>query len=305
MAPKNLAEWKRGGTYYIYKNRRVFYQKVEAGERETIVFIHGFPTASWDFHKIWAPLAKEYNLIAPDLLGFGYSDKPKRYHYSINDQTDLIIALIQSRSLSKVKIIAHDYGATIAQELMARANHGNLPFRIEKVVLLNAGLFPDAHRPTAVQKLLLSPLGGFLTRFMGSKQLGRSLKKVFGTETKPSHREINEFWSLIEEQEGNRLVHKLMHYVGDRKVHSDRWVEALKTRGIPKLFINGLADPVSGAHMADKYTEEVPQPNVVRLEGIGHYPQLEAPEKVLRAIAEFFQTKKVVQGFSSTRNIDS
>lgn len=283
-----MAEWKRGGTYYIYKNRRVFYQKVDGEGRETVVFIHGFPTASWDFHKIWAPLAQEYNLIAPDLLGFGYSDKPRNYQYSINDQADLIIALIRSKSLTKVRIIAHDYGATIAQELLARADEGELPFEITKLVLLNGGIFPGVHRPTTVQKLLLSPLGGSLTKFMGSKQLGRSLRKVFGPETKPTLREVNEFWSLIAEQEGNRLIHKLMHYVRDRKENAERWVEALKTRRTPLMFINGLADPVSGAHVADKYEEEIPQPKVVRLEGIGHYPQIEAPEQVLGPIQEFF-----------------
>ena len=56
---------------------------------------------------------------------------------------------------------------------------------------------------------------------------------------------------------------------------------------MPLRFINGPADPVSGAHMAARYRELVPNPDVVLLDGIGHYPQLEAPEQVLASFFEF------------------
>lgn len=286
--PTTLAKWKRSGTYFIYKNRRVFFQRSGQGKKEAVVFIHGFPTSSWDFHRIWNPLTKDHQMIAPDLLGFGYSDKPKNYSYSIHDQADLIVGLVKSQGLTSVKLVAHDYGATVAQELLARAHKGNLAFRLEKVVLMNGGLFPEMHRPTSAQKLLLSPFGSFLVRFMGIKQLRRSFGKIFGRETQPTKREIDDFWSLIAHHDGNKIVHKLLHYVGDRKAHRERWVEALKTPGIPLMFINGQADPVSGSHMADKFQEEVPKPNIVRLDDIGHYPQLEAPERVLEAIIGFF-----------------
>jgi pimeloyl-ACP methyl ester carboxylesterase len=64
-------------------------------------------------------------------------------------------------------------------------------------------------------------------------------------------------------------------------------VGALQQARVPLRFINGPEDPVSGRHMAERYRELVPNPDVVLLEGIGHYPQLEAPEAVLAAFLAF------------------
>jgi pimeloyl-ACP methyl ester carboxylesterase len=54
-------------------------------------------------------------------------------------------------------------------------------------------------------------------------------------------------------------------------------------------LVNGPEDPVSGRHMANRYEEIVPHPDVVLLEGIGHYPQVEDPARTLRAFVEFVE----------------
>lgn len=81
---------------------------------------HGFPTASWDWHKLWPEFVKHYRVIALDMIGFGFSDKPINYHYSIGDQADLQQALLTSLGISSIHLLAHDYGDTVAQELLAR-----------------------------------------------------------------------------------------------------------------------------------------------------------------------------------------
>lgn len=78
----NISNWQKTGSYFTFRERhQVFYQK--AGKGETIVLLHGFPTASWDWWKIWDKLTHNYQVIALDFLGFGFSDKPKKHHYSI------------------------------------------------------------------------------------------------------------------------------------------------------------------------------------------------------------------------------
>ncbi len=68
--------------------------------------------------------------------------------------------------------------------------------------------------------------------------------------------------------------------------------KALQKLDVPLLLIDGTADPVSGGHMADHYESLIPQPNVVRLNGIGHYPQLEAPRAVLEHFISFIGSNK-------------
>ena len=69
--------------------------------------------------------------------------------------------------------------------------------------------------------------------------------------------------------------------------YRSRWVGALQNTSVPLRLINGVKDPVSGGHMADRYCELVPHPDVVRLKEIGHYPQVEDPQGVLDAFFAF------------------
>ena len=82
-------------------------------------------------------------------------------------------------------------------------------------------------------------------------------------------------------------MHRLSRYQRERQVHKQRWVGALQHPVVPLRFVNGPEDPVSGEHMAQVFSELVPDPDVVLLEGIGHYPQVEAPERVLSAWRDF------------------
>ena len=75
--------------------------------------------------------------------------------------------------------------------------------------------------------------------------------------------------------------------MAERRTHRDRWVGALVNTSVPRRLINGPVDPVYGAHMAERYRELVPEPDVVTLPGIGHYPQVEDPQGVLKAFLEF------------------
>ena len=66
-----------------------------------------------------------------------------------------------------------------------------------------------------------------------------------------------------------------------------RWVGALVASEVPRKLICGAVDPVSGAHLAARYRELVPDADVTLLDGVGHYPQLEAPERVVDEYLRF------------------
>ena len=94
-----LDTWRETGEFSQHRGHRIFYR--DAGSGEAVVCIHGFPTASWDWHRVWPRLCEEFRLIAPDMLGFGFSDKPAGYGYSIHDQADLIEEFF-ARAVGKV-----------------------------------------------------------------------------------------------------------------------------------------------------------------------------------------------------------
>jgi len=113
---------------------------------------------------------------------------------------------------------------------------------------------------------------------------------VFGPDTRPDPDEQEVLWQLMDAHQGRRVIPKLLGYIGERELNRERWVGALTASPVPLLFINGLLDPVSGAHMVDRWRELLPQSPVRTLPGIGHYPQLEDPESVLAACQPFFSS---------------
>src|SRR5579872_5132875 len=114
--------WREQGRYFIHRGNAIFWRAGgRGGVGRTLLCIHGFPTASWDWQPLWAGLEPAFaRVLAADMIGFGWSAKPRDYEYSISDQADLHEALLREQDVSRYHILAHDYGDTVAQELLAR-----------------------------------------------------------------------------------------------------------------------------------------------------------------------------------------
>lgn len=284
LAEIPLCVWRKRSQTFVFRGQPIRYWA--AGQGEPLLLIHGFPTASWDWHYLWQPLAQRYRVIACDMLGFGDSAKPINHTYSLLEQADLQQALLAHLQIEQpVHVLAHDYGDSVAQELLAR--HYEDRIEIASCVFLNGGLFPETHRPVLMQKLLLSPLGWMIGRAFTRDALVKSFRQIFGPNTRPTESELDDFWSLVDTNRGPRIMHKLINYIPERRVQRDRWVAAMQRGEIPLRLIDGEVDPISGAHMVERYRELIPDADTVQLPGIGHYPQTEAPVQVLKHYLAF------------------
>jgi pimeloyl-ACP methyl ester carboxylesterase len=288
---KPLDTWRKQATYFSVHGWKIasWTHFDTSREKPWLLLIHGFPTSSWDWTRVWPTLEKKFNLAAIDMLGFGLSEKPRNIKYRIVDQADLQEVLLEKLGVGEAHVLAHDYGDTVAQELIARHNEGALSFCLKSVCFLNGGLFPEQHRARPIQKLGLSPVGGLISRFLSRSSLRKGFDEIFGPDTKASDDEIDGHWSLLSEGNGERIFHKLLNYIPERRANRDRWVGALTDAAIPLKLIDGGVDPVSGAHLYHYYREQIPNANASLLEDIGHYPQTEDPANVARLFLEFHQ----------------
>lgn len=277
-------QWRAGGTTFRWRDHDIF-TRID-GTGEVLLAVHGFPTASWDYAPIWARLTGTYRVITLDMIGFGFSAKPRDFAYSILAQADLYEAVLAKEGVTRYRLLAHDYGVSVAQELLARQPEGARA-RISSVVLLNGGMFPEAHRPRAVQKLLASRIGPLVARLSTYRLFRRNMHDIWGT-TPPSEDEVKAMWQLVTHNDGMAVMPKLIGYLAERKAQRERWVGALVGAAVPKRLIDGLRDPVAGAAIAARYRELVPAPDIVELLDVGHYPQVEAPDVVGESIMEFF-----------------
>lgn len=293
-ARPTLKHWRDGGAHFTHKGHQVFFLGTGLATKEVpLLFLHGFPTSSWDWHRV-APLLDERfeKRLVLDFLGYGFSAKPRSYPYSTFDQADVVEELLAHLGLARVHLVAHDFGDSVAQELLARyeERRATAASRIEilSVVFLNGGLFPETHRPRPIQRLLAGPLGGLVARLTTRGAFERGLASVLGSRMTPEERRVftSEAFRLASLQGGTRIAHRLIGYMRERREQRERWVGALVGSTVPRRLVNGPEDPVSGAHAAERYLELVPNPDVVSLRGVGHYPQIEDPDATARAIVE-------------------
>jgi pimeloyl-ACP methyl ester carboxylesterase len=264
---------------------RIFVRIEAAPGRPPLLLIHGYPTASYDWIRVWPRLAERYSLHALDMLGFGLSEKPPDASYRISLQADICQALLDRAGVACTHVLAHDYGDTVAQELLAREREGRI--RLASVAFLNGGLFPEVHRARRIQTLLAAPvLGTLLARAMNQARFEATMLSISGREP-PTHQELADLWSLVERDGGRRALARLINYMEQRRQNRPRWVGALIESRVPRVLICGAADPISGAHLAQRYRELVPDPAVVVLDGVGHYPQLECHDRVVDEYLRF------------------
>ena len=293
---QNLLNWKAKEQIFNYQGHKLSYHDSGNSSKKVIVLLHGYPTSSYDWHLIWSGLNTDYRLIAMDMLGFGFSDKPSDIDYTIGMQTDIWEALLKELNIKNINLIAHDYGDNVAQEFLARniEQQEKYPLKIKSLTLLNGGLFPETHRPTTIQSLLGSPIGGLVAAFTNQTLFNKNFSKVFGPNTQPNPQDLIDQWYVICHQKGYEIANKLTHASNDREKNRKRWVGALTSPKVPILYISGQYDPVTGSETVDRYLELVPNPNVIKLDSIGHFPQLEnSTEVVNKLIAHITKIEEI------------
>jgi pimeloyl-ACP methyl ester carboxylesterase len=265
------------------KERQVFVRRL--GEGPSMTLLHGFPSSSHDWAKVAPALAERNALLMCDFLGFGASDKPAEHDYSLHEQTDLVQALWEREGVTETTLVVHDYAVSVAQELLARRAEGALAVQLRAVHLLNGGLYPDLHRRQPTQDALLDPDNGpRIGELMNEQLLVAGLKPTFaeGFDAGPDSVEM---WRAMAREDGQRIGHLLIRYVLDRERHEARWISALEqTTDVPLSFVWGMLDPVSGAHMAQRIRERLPDAPLLALDDVAHWPMLEASERVAAAL---------------------
>lgn len=247
-----------------------------------MTLLHGYPSSSFDWAEVAAPLSAHHALLMPDLLGFGASDKPLGHTYSIHEQADLVEALWAREGISETRLVTHDYADTVAQELLARRAEGRLDVAIVSLCLLNGGIYPDLHRPEPIQLALLDPeQGPSISAAITAELAAQALQPTFapGFDSAPA---AHDAW--IASSRGHVNLHELISYITDRQVHERRWVEALESTDVALTFVWGMLDPISGAHMIERVHERIPGATVIELGEVGHWPAIEAPDAVVGAL---------------------
>lgn len=284
-----IENWKSNGKYFSHNNQNIFYAQV--GEGDNLLIIHGYPYNSFEWKETIEELAKTFKVTFFDLLGMGFSDKPKNHKYSFEEYCEIVNTLLSNLNIYETHIFSHDLGVSVAQELIARDTEEKNNFKIKSSVFMNGSLFIDVYKPRLIQKLLSkSPtlIGKTLSKIMTKSMVNKSVKSVFGPLNQPSEEFLDQQWEILNFNNGKEITYLIGRLVFDKYNYLNKWVHAMQTTTIPICYICGPFDPNSGIHMANKYKELIPNPKIYLLdEHIGHWPQLEDREAVIKNYLEF------------------
>lgn len=286
---KEVESWKSNGKYFRFNDKNIFYNQI--GEGDNLLIIHGYPYNSFEWKDTIEELSKTYKVTFFDLLGMGFSDKPKNHKYSFEEYCDIVNALLKNLNINETHIFSHDLGVSVTQELIARNAEGKNSFKIKSSAFMNGSLFIDVYKPRLIQKLLSkSPtlIGEILSKIMSKSMVNKSVKSVFGPFTQPTEDFLDNQWEILNYNQGKNITYLIGRLVFEKYKYLNRWVNAMQTTTIPMCYICGPFDPNSGINMAKRYEELIPNPKVYLMsENIGHWPQLEDKDTVIKYYLEF------------------
>lgn len=273
------SEWQNKGTYHSVLDHNIFVIDTGGNFKTTIVILHGYPTSSYDFYKVLKPLSEKYRIVLHDHLGFGFSDKPSYEKYSLKTQASIAEKLWNKLNLKNIIVLAHDYGTSVASELIARQNENKLSIDLKGVILCNGSVHIELAKLRPIQKMLKSKITGrFVAFFASQKTFSRNMKSIFYDPSKLTNDAIENMWYLLIQNKGKKVLPKITRYINERYKYWDRWIDALKKTNLIIAMVWATEDPVAVKAIASQLEIDIKNSRLSWLEKTGHYPMLENPE---------------------------
>ncbi len=275
-----VQEWRNKGRFISVNQQSVFVIDTEKDStKETLVILHGYPTSTYDYYKVLPELSKHYRVILHDHIGFGFSDKPLGYSYTLIDQASVALQIWKQLGLLKVILLAHDYGTSVATEILARHKTNEIDVQIDKLLLCNGSMHIELSQLRTIQKLLKGRFGKYVAKLTNYFIFSKNVRNVYFDKTKVSNQELQQMWEQIEYNSGKKVIHLVSDYINQRYTYWDRWIGALKETKIPTKIIWAKEDPVAVKEIAELLATEIPNNELFWIEKCGHFPMLEKPKE--------------------------
>lgn len=277
--PDALRRWRDEGAVATVDGVAIFH-RIE-GRGPWLVCLHGFPTSSWDWHRLLPLLTPHHRVLVFDFPGYGLSAKPAARDYSLLRQCDATEALLRHHGITECALLAHDMGDSVACELLHRRETGATPPRLTALTLLNGGLYMDLHRPLWTQRFLRTPgLGPLFARLSGWPLFHAQFRRVYAHPEAFDEAHYRAQWALLRHGGGRRCLAAVAGYMRERVRRGARWTAPLERCPLPLRVIWGRSDPIAPPAIAERLAAHHPAVDLVWLDDTGHYPQLERPDAV-------------------------
>lgn len=268
------------GSFVETSAGRVFVHR--SGRGEPLVLIHGWLMSHWCFRAVIEPLAREREVIALDLPGYGESDRPSpsTWSYQLAGYADLVDEVLRRLELGRVDVLGASMGGGVALSLAARH-----PERVQRLVLVDAAVYPARVRALGVSLALLPAIGpllfkhGFVRRHFayGARAMsvrdGRLLDEDW----------IDYFWSRMCRAGGHEAAYACLRMLTSLQENT---AEPGRVRA-PTLLVWGDEDRMVPLAQGRRLQRAIAGARLEIVPASGHMPFLERPDEFLRVVRPF------------------
>ena len=266
---------------------RIHYQEFGDITRADILLIHGY-TASLYVWKTTAPMLADagFHVVAIDLLGFGYSDKPSWFDYSIASQARIVARFMNRIGLGRATVLGSSYGGAVAAILALDYSE-----RVEKLILVDT-VANDNLKNHPILKLAAIPgIGEAVTPFLVDSRAFQRYR-MRGTLARANHRLITDerVESILRPLTAADAHHSLL--ATSRAWSANRIEEDAHLINQPTLIIWGEDDTVIPVDDGHRLHESILNSRFVILKNCGHVPQEEKSELFTELVTEFCRDRK-------------
>lgn len=265
---------------------RVHYQEAGALNQPPILLIHGFTASNFVWNDVLLPIAAAgFRVIAPDLVGFGFSGKPKEGEYTIDAQGRMIIALMNHLKIESATLVGSSYGGAVAATCALDYRE-----RVERLVLVDA-VINDYAKSRPLLRLAALPLVGDLISplMLGSRKLIHSqMRKGYAPENMhlfDEARMTSHHRPLLAANTQRATLNTLRRWSAKRIEREAHRIEQ------PSLLIWGEDDPEIPLAHGQTLSEQIPNSHLLIFRRCGHMPMEEYPRAFTQVVTGFCGTK--------------
>ena len=252
---------------------------IDTGSGLPLLFLHGFGASIYSWRKNLEPIAKYHRVCAPDLPGFGYSDKPLDADYSIDAYADFVVQFMDRLHIPRAILVGHSLGGGIA--LLTSLKY---PSRVLALILLDAEAYPI--KPPLMLTVAKLPLvRSVVHRAIGKWVVRISLQRSFHNPALITAPLVNEYYRPFLTENGKAAPIRVLQAMDFEKLRELPG----RYRSIRQktLIIWGREDQISRTHLAHKLKKDLPNSRLRIIPKCGHLVQEEKAEAVNREIIRF------------------
>lgn len=259
---------------------------VDEGEGGPVVMLHGNPTWSFVYRNLIRSLSPAYRCIAPDLFGFGLSDKPPCWSYRPNDHAQNITHLIKHLNLDNICLVVHDWGGPIGLSYAIRN-----PDTIRAMIVLNTWMWPVSgfSRPALFSHFMANTAGRILAERLNFVARG-IVPLGFADPSKLTPRIFRHYQRPLNQPEkriGTRIFPEAI--LDSKGWLQQLWEKRCRLKGIPKLLVWGMRDLAFDRETLQKWKKAFPEARISKIKKSGHFVQEEAPEELSKRAEQFLR----------------